>query len=168
MSGKGSDKAGNEQAAKAAKTKLDNVLLEIDKDLLKKLFNYFEVDQNASLVAGIECFVALLRGTRTATNVDIELYLTDYDKLIFKLKRCDVSKLTMTVIEHLKGKLTSVSPAFEQSSHPDYAVCAQYQPFLKWSQVFCEYAELQLIVNADKQGSDLLQVEHDNAVSRQA
>jgi hypothetical protein len=85
----------------ASKLKLDSLLGKFDCAKNKKLFKYFESDCNFSLVTGIQLFVALLRNNKSATNVDVELYLKDYEKLMFKLRRADASGLsTSTVTFH--------------------------------------------------------------------
>lgn len=87
-------------AVAAAKSKLDLELGNFDKGTNEALFKYFETESNPSLVAGVGGMVALLRNNKTATNVDVELYLADYSKLMYKLKRADYRTIKLDIAVH--------------------------------------------------------------------
>jgi hypothetical protein len=145
-----------EAQVKSCKTKLDTILNKFDKETQKKLFQYFEMENNPSLVAGIQGFVALLRNNKTGNNVDVELYLKDFDKLMFKLKRADVTSLSLTTVQHHQKMLQQVAAAFTTSSHHDYGVCCEYASYIAWAQAFVEYAQHAIVLNQEKQGNDVL------------
>jgi len=105
MNQQGSDKEGKAGMADQCLTKLNNTLIDFSKEKNTKLFQYLEIENNESLVKGIETLVAILRGHRTANNVDVELYLSDFDKLMYKLKRADVENLNLPLIQMQKAKL---------------------------------------------------------------
>ncbi len=81
------------------KSKLDSLTSKFDEATQKKLFKYFETDSNPSLIAGIASLVALLRNNKTATNVDVELYLASFEKLMFKLRRAEVDKISLSTVQ---------------------------------------------------------------------
>jgi hypothetical protein len=155
MNQQGNDGAGKAGMADQALTKLNNILSDFNKEKNAKLFKYLELENNESLVKGIETLVAILRGHRTASNVDVELYLKDYDKLIYKLRRADVENLNLPLIQMQKAKLTKLEAAFTDSNSPHFAICGEYHCYIKWAMSFCDYAEVQIVANAFKEGSDL-------------
>lgn len=159
----GADSGNKQEAADKALNSLNNLLPSMNGKSQTQLFKYFEENNNASLIAGMESFVGLLRGQKTANNVDVELYLADFAKLMFKLKRADVEHLTLPIIQIHRTKLEKVMPAFTESSNPDYAVCVEYYPYIKWAVHYCAYAEAQLVSTADKCGSDIHKEELDKA-----
>jgi len=53
----------------------------------KKLNMLFEVDSPDYLVPGAEAYTGLIRGTRVANNIDVELYFANHDKLDNKMKK---------------------------------------------------------------------------------
>ena len=46
-----------------------------------KLNKEFEVSKPNGTIDGLQCFVALLRNREAANQIDVKLYLQDYDKL---------------------------------------------------------------------------------------
>jgi len=48
---------------------------------------------------GIEAFVALLRNTVDADATDVEIYLQDYNKLIWKLEKIDAKTLDIDNVQ---------------------------------------------------------------------
>lgn len=153
---KGVDNGGHEDQAKQAKAKLATLLEKFSKGSIDKLSSYFEKEQNPSLCSGIECFVALLRGTRKASNVDVELYLKDYDKLMWKLKRAEVSHLDLVLIEYHKAQLGQIKNGFS-GSHPDAGVSGEWTYIIDWAEQFCVYAEHHLVAESEKSGCNLIQ-----------
>lgn len=75
------------------KVQLDALVAPFNKKNTEKLDKYFENERTESLVEGIELFVASLRCVKKASNVDVELYLKDHTKLIWKMKqaKCDTA-----------------------------------------------------------------------------
>lgn len=62
-----------------------------------------------------------------------------------------------------KAKLLKLEPAFVDSSNPHYAVCAEFHCYIKWALLFCDYAEVQIVASAFKEGSDVVAGELGNA-----
>lgn len=168
IANQGSDKNNKQDVANQALNQLNNVLSGITQKSCVDLCKYFETENNASLVKGLECFVALLRGHKTANNVDVELYLKSHDKLLFKLKRADVEHLSLPIIQCHKSKLNELKKAFCESSHPDHAVCSEYYAYIKWAELYCDYAEAQIVANADRFGSDIIKTEMNKAEQNKA
>lgn len=130
MNQQGNDGAGKAGKADQALESLNNILEEFNIKKNTKLFKYLELENNESLVKGMECLVAILRGHRTANNVDVELYLTDFDKLKYKLKRADVENLTLPLIQMQKAKLTKLWPSFTDEANPHFKICEEFKCYI--------------------------------------
>lgn len=117
-------------------------------------------------MVGIQGFVAMLRNNKTGTNVDVELYLKDFDKLMFKLRRADVSGISLATVTHHQRELQKVSGAFTQTSHPDYGACCEYACYIAWAQCFVEYAQHAIVLNQEKQGNDVLGETKDKLIEK--
>ena len=148
-----------EAQVSAAKQKLDSILGKFDAATNKKLNQYFENDSNFSLVAGISSLVAILRNNKTASNVDVELYLKDYEKLIFKLRQADVKNLSVNTVNFHQKELSKIIGAFTNSSHADYAACAEFAHYVQWAQAFADYALQAIVLLESKQGTSVLEEE---------
>jgi hypothetical protein len=114
------------------------------------------MNSNFSLVAGIQSMVALLRNNKTANNVDVELYLKDFDKLMFKLNRADVTGLTISTVNYHQKEIQKIVGAFTTSSHADYSVCCEYSEYIMWAQAFAEYAQYAIVLISENAGNDVL------------
>ena len=71
------------------------------------------------LVAGLEHFVAILRNSKSASNVDVELFFLDAKKLGTKLRRMEPSGLKYENIAHHKEQLASIVGQFVDNPKPE-------------------------------------------------
>lgn len=58
-----------------------------------------DVRKPETLVAGLEAFVGLLRNKLEVKNVDVQLYLENFEKLKFKMEYLDGSSLDLNVVK---------------------------------------------------------------------
>ena len=123
---------------------MTEILRKIDKLQVKKLNEILSKHSPASLIAALECFVALLRNHTHATNVDVELYFQDYTKLLLKLQRIDPITLDMNIIAAHEKTLQELSADFTNASHADYKYNSHFAPFIEWGLKFCEYSRYAL------------------------
>ena len=70
------------------------------------------------LVAGLEHFVAILRNSKSASNVDVELFFLDAKKLGTKLRRMEPSGLKYENIALHKEQLASIADKFVDNPKP--------------------------------------------------
>lgn len=143
----GIDKLINEQneLAKEAAKKLDGSILgeiqkEITQDVIKRL-NKVLMDcvPNQNLVKFLETFAALLRNVRVGSNIDVEMYFSDYKKLQVKLaKVCDKKKtFDFELVQMHLQTLASLTKTFKDQSNPDFGINHHYVSLLCWAQTFC-------------------------------
>lgn len=101
--------------------------------MLKKINKTLEENKPSGLIAGLECFVALLRNKMQAGPIDVKLYMADPSKLQFKLRTIDARKLTYAVNEHCIKTLESLR------NFPEEYMC-----IVNWCKNFTAYAEYHL------------------------
>lgn len=78
---------------KCDKTELNKIAAEITPEVLKELNKLLDGQKPEKLIALLECFVALLRNREKADHIDVKLYLSDHEKLEYKLKNIDEASL---------------------------------------------------------------------------
>lgn len=97
-----------------------------------------------TLVAGLEHFVAILRNSKTANNVDVELFFLDAKKLGTKLRRMEPSGLKYENITYHKEQLASIVDQFEDNPRPgkDEVNLGPFKPLIEWGIEFASGAEI--------------------------
>lgn len=88
------------------------------------------------MVKILEPFVGLLRDKKDACNVDVQLYLEDFEKLQFKLEYLDASTLNSENVHH-NDKLLKESPTISGEFE-------DVNNFKAWGKTFVEHALLVL------------------------
>ena len=80
---------------------------EIEEELLKELNKILDQQKSevAILIKGLEAFCAILRNKDECKNVDVQLYLEDYEKLRFKLEYIDAKTLTAKNVRKHRERL---------------------------------------------------------------
>ena len=58
-----------------------DMIANIDEKMIKAINLIFETEQPAALVKGLEALVGLLRDSKKATNIDVELFFKEFSKL---------------------------------------------------------------------------------------
>ena len=105
------------------------------------------------LVVGLEHFVALLRNSRSANNVDVELFFKDAQKLTTKLRRMEASTLKYDNVKIHRDELASVKGEFADNPRPakDEVNLGPFAPLIEWGVQFATGAEMILKVEKTKQ-----------------
>jgi hypothetical protein len=62
-----------------------------------------------------EAMIALLRGQNNASSGDVELYLKNYQGLIYKMQRVDPAEIPEECVKLNEQKLTSLIKSFTES-----------------------------------------------------
>jgi hypothetical protein len=122
------------------KEDLAKIIKEISKEQVSNLNKIFQNKSPLSLISTFETIIALLRNHHTATNVDVELYLIDYTKLMLKLQRIDAATLDINVVQLHREALARHIKSFAEPSHEDFKTNSPFVAFVCWAQNFCEYA----------------------------
>ena len=96
------------------------------------------------LVAGLEHFVAILRNSKSASNVDVELFFLDAKKLGTKLRRMEPSGLKYENIALHKEQLASIVDKFVDNPKPaqDEVNLGPFAPLIEWGIAFASGAEI--------------------------
>lgn len=84
----------------------------------------------------MEKFVGMLRNQPNASNIDVELYFQDAQKLALKLEKIDASLLSYDVIEKHVEDLAAMKGEIRQTSKYDTLWSNLYE----WSVAFSEFA----------------------------
>lgn len=144
---------------------LDELVAPFNKKNTEKIYKYFENERTESLVEGIELFIASLRCVRKASNIDVELYLKDHTKLIWKMKQANCDAALYDNVIEIQMKLEKImEEAFTNCSHPHNKVCKEYTHFIEWAIQFCKYGlqflkmsyEMKKIAGLQKQKQSLM------------
>jgi len=114
------------------KTNLAAIKEKINEKTVKKINQILSKKSPGTLIDGLESFVALLRNHKSATNVDVELYFSDFSRLIFKLENIDASHLHLEIVEHHKESLAKILPSFTSEKHEDFKLNSQFADFINW------------------------------------
>lgn len=91
------------------------------------------------LVAFLEKFVGMLRNQPTASNIDVELYFKDANKLALKLEKIDATTLSFNVISAHKD-------AFNTMDHKMQAYEKLFGNLFRWAKAFSDFAYATLLV----------------------
>lgn len=87
------------------------------------------------LIKGLEAFTALLRNKDEAKNVDVQLYLEDFEKLRFKLEYIDAKTLTAKNVRKHRERLVENQKALQSSEK-----LSKFKVFIEWGIQFADYA----------------------------
>ena len=111
------------------------------------------------LVAGLEHFVAILRNSKAANNVDVELFFLDAKKLGTKLRRMEPSGLKYENIAHHKEQLASIADQFVDNPKPaqNEVNLGPFKPLIQWGLEFSTGAEI--ILKEKKIDADIAELE---------
>lgn len=111
------------------------------------------------LVAGLEHFVAILRNSKAANNVDVELFFLDAKKLGTKLRRMEPSGLKYENIAHHKEQLASIVGQFVDNPKPaqNEVNLGPFKPLIEWGLEFATGAEI--ILKEQKIDADIAEHE---------
>jgi len=104
----------------------------------------------------LEPFVGLLRDKKDANNVDVQLYLEDFEKLQFKLEYLDAKTLNSDNVHHnanLLREAPTISGAFSEVNQ-----------FKEWGNLFVAHALLVLGESEAQAEINALQKELDNLI----
>lgn len=118
-------------AGPAARRDLNDMALDITKEMLKKINEMLEETKPVKLIKGLEAFVALLRNREAATSIDVKLYLLDFEKLQFKLRTINGEKLKAIVVKKAIDNMKDCQSGFPS----DFSV------IIEWAQQFAVYAD---------------------------
>ena len=122
--------------------------------IVKKINALLVNNSPGALVAGLEHFVAILRNSRSASNVDVELFFLDAKKLTTKLRRMEPTQLKYENVQIHRDQIASIIDKFEDNPRPakDEVNLGPYKPLVEWGLEFATAAEMMLKVekiNAD-------------------
>ena len=75
--------------------KLSESKKDITTDNLKKVYIYLEKKCNDAVVYVMEALIGLMRGTKKADNMSVELYTKKYEGFMMGLNRIDIKKMNV-------------------------------------------------------------------------
>lgn len=74
---------------------LETTKKEITEANLKKVFNYLEKKSNEACVYTMEALIGLMRGSKRADAMSVELYTKKHEGFMMGLNRIDIKKLNV-------------------------------------------------------------------------
>ena len=121
--------------------------------LVKKLNVLLQNKSPAKLCLALEHFVALLRNSKVATNVDVELFFMDAKKLTTTLRRMDPATLKYDNVLAHRDQLASMNNEkwFDEKPEQGEVDITPFKPFMEWGFQFATGAEMILKVEKTKQ-----------------
>jgi len=128
------DLAGKKSGIDALHKRYESLTHQITPEMIHRLNQIFENDVPQVLINVMESFIGLLRNVKKANNVDVELYLKSYEKLILKLGRIAPQEVGKDVLTHQKKAMSNYRSQLQSSSFSDYGV------FADWTISFADYA----------------------------
>jgi len=81
----------------------------------------------------LEALVGLLRNSKEASNVDVEMYIKKYDNLVFKLNKVDPALVSEEVANKHFDTLKVINKCFTDPENESFKVCSPYTPLLAWA-----------------------------------
>lgn len=98
-----------------------------------------DIRKPETLVTGLEAFVGLLRNKKEAKNVDVQLYLEDFEKLQFKMEYLEGSTLDLECVEIHYKSLQAIKNKFDSDEDSE-----AYIYIVEFGIAFAEYAKAAL------------------------
>jgi hypothetical protein len=91
------------------------------------------------LITGLETLIALLRNTKSANAEDVELYLREYPKFIYKLESIDAGSLDLEIVKEHLSNFIKILPSFtlDKDSNNKFN---EFAVLFKWGSQYCKYA----------------------------
>lgn len=106
---------------------------------LESINSILDIRKPDVLVEGLEAFVGLLRNKLEVKNVDVQLYLEDYEKLRFKMEYLDGSTLDLNAVKRHEKALKEVKDRFNNDED-----ASPYVYIIEFGLAFAEYAQAAL------------------------
>ena len=115
---------------------------QIDKKTVSKLYKILDKKAPEALSKMCECMVALLRGQKSASSSDVEMYLKNYDGLMYKMQRVDPAEVPEDSVKLNEKKLEELTKGFTEQDQPDFSVNSDYVHLFAWASNFCSVCKL--------------------------
>ena len=106
---------------------------------MKAINTILDVRKPEILISGLESFTAILRNKTEVKNVDVQLYLDDFEKLLFKMEYIDAKTLDIAIIKKHRAKLVALQRDFYSDDDS-----RDFKYFIKWAYAFADHAILVL------------------------
>ena len=103
---------------------------------MNKIYKLLDKKHPEALGKMAEAMIALLRGQNNATSSDVELYLKNFQGLIYKMQRVDPAMIPEECVKLNEQKLTSLIKSFTESDDKDFPVNSQFVHMFAWSMHF--------------------------------
>ena len=118
-------------------------------NICKSINDIFETEAPADMVTGLEALVGILRNCKQATNVDLELFFADPQKLANKLKRMESHGLKYENVKKHKETMEGVLAAFKVEGVRTNKAKKEFNllpfaPLIEWGVAFGTAAEIEL------------------------
>jgi hypothetical protein len=108
---------------------LEVVKKDITEPNLKKVYTYLEKKSNDAPVYIMEALIGLMRGSKRADAVSVELYTKKHEGFMMGLNRIDIKKLNVAYCqEHLDNLRDKYN---EVLSHEEFAIFVPYRNVLE-------------------------------------
>ena len=85
----------------------------------------------------LEIFVSLLRNKEKTQSVDVELFFSDYAKLVSKMSKTETTSVSLDLVNSHHKALEGMRGNFTRSTVAGALDLSQFEPFLEWSRNFC-------------------------------
>ena len=115
---------------------------QIDKKTVGKLYKILDKKAPEALSKMCESMVALLRGQKSASSSDVEMYLKNYDGLMYKMQRVDPAEVPEDSVKLNEKKLEELTKGFTEQDQPDFNVNSDYVHLFAWASNFCSVCKL--------------------------
>lgn len=127
--------------------------------IVKKVNALLVNNSPGDLVVGLEHFVAILRNSRSASNVDVELFFLDHKKLTTKLRRMEPNQLKYENVQIHRDEIATIIGKFQDNPRPakDEVNLGPFKPLIEWGLEFATAAEMMLKVEKTNQDIAKLQ-----------
>ena len=121
---------------KQKKAELKKFEQEIDEKTVSKIYKLLDKKHPEALGKMAEAMIALLRGQNNANSNDVELYLKNYQGLMYKMQRVDPALIPEECINLNENKLQALIKSFTESDDKDFPVNSQFVHMFAWSMNF--------------------------------
>lgn len=153
----------SEELVKKQKDELRNIQKLLTPELVTKLYKRLESTNVIPLATMIETLIAILRGQKSATANDVQLYLKKHENMIYKMQNAVVARVTDEILRQLEEvhleTIKGINKQFIDPANEAFKLCNPFAPFLAWASQYIIFCKQQH--QLDKVHRDLKKAEDD-------
>ncbi|CDW71440.1 UNKNOWN [Stylonychia lemnae] len=140
---------------------LETTKREVNEKNLKKVYNYLEKKNNDAVVYVMEALIGLMRGSKRADSMSVELYTKTHEGFMMGLNRIDITKLN---VDYCQEHLDKLRDSFDRILiEEEFSVFRTFRNILS---KLCLLAMLGSDINKLQQQIQKKEIENENSLKQ--